>query len=101
MIRRLDSKVWANRSQRTTGNVTVTIPDSHHRPSKPTTRSIPVLVQHVHVYPRASERYDEFIFADKEKEAATGRWVLNVIAAHEAYQKELKKKEKLKKLPVR
>jgi hypothetical protein len=62
----------------------------------------PALVQHVHVQPRVPERsHEEYIFVDREKEAATGRWVLNVIAAHEAYHKTLKINEKQRKLLVR
>jgi hypothetical protein len=100
MIRRIDSKVWADRSQQTTGNVKIIIPEHHHhhhRQSKPVTvnRSGPVAVQRIHVKSKTPQRYhEEFIVLDKEKEAATGRWILNVIAAHEAHQQTLKTNKK-------
>jgi len=92
MKRQLDSKVWANRSQQTTGNVTIIFPEQHIRQLKPVNRFAPVSVQRVNVInSRPSDRYfNEFLIVDKEKAAATGRWVLNVIAAHEAYQQTLK-----------
>jgi hypothetical protein len=65
-------------------------------------RPIPVVVQRIHVHSKVHQTYhNEFIVVDKEKEAATARWVLNVIAAHEAYQKTLKTNQKQNQLNVK
>lgn len=92
MIRQFDHNVWHNRSQQTTGQVLVIFPEhqSHHRQ-----QSRPPVVQHVYVNARGPQRYfDEFDYMDREKQAATGRWVLNAIAAHEANQAALKANKK-------
>lgn len=91
------TKLWANHSQQTTKNVMVSLFDQRpKRQSKVTavvTRVIPVSIQRTNqnLHPRVSQRYcDEYYVSDKERDAQTGRWVLNVIAAHEAYQKAIK-----------
>ena len=102
MIRRLDSKVWANRSQQTTGHVKIVIKKSKHRRSKPVDHSAPVVVQHVHAHSKVQqEEEEEYVAVDREKEAVTGRWVLNVIAAHEEYQKSLKINQKKERSNVK
>lgn len=91
----MDSKVWAVPSQQTTRNVKIIFPqhnnNNNNRQSKPNTHLTSVSIQRV---PMMNLRipqtyYDEYVFIDREKEAATGRWVLNVIAAHELYKKAL------------
>ncbi|CAF3669128.1 unnamed protein product [Rotaria sordida] len=84
----LESKVWPNRSQPTTRNGTMIYPDFNTGPSKTLHRSGPISVQRVNPETKVqSQDYDEYFVADKEKQAQTGRWVLNVIAANEAYRK--------------
>jgi len=91
MTRQLHSKIRHNRSQQTTGNVIVTFPERNVRESKHGNRFVRTSVQHVTVNPRSTQRYyDEFMVVDKEKEAHIGRWVLNVIAANEAYKQAMK-----------
>lgn len=100
MIRQFDNNVWLNRSQQTTGHVTVIFPEHHHHHHRRQSRPVPV--QHAHVNCRVLPRYyDEFEYMDKEKQAATGRWVLNVIAAHEAYHAALKTNKNRGQLNVR
>ena len=85
MIRQFDHNLWINRSQQTTGQVTMIFPEQNRRQSRPPA------VQHVHVNARnPDQHYDEFELMDREKQAVTARWVLNVIAAHETYHKTLK-----------
>lgn len=93
--RNWDNKLWANRSQQTTKNVTISLFDHRNRQSKAAvvTRVIPISIQRTNGNnnPRVSQRYcEEYYVSDKERDAQTGRWVLNVIAAHEAYQKAMK-----------
>ena len=91
MTRQLDGRVWAIRSQETAGNVTVSFPEHQNRHSKVNHQFVPVVVQRIHGHSKVPRRYyDEYIYEDKEKDAVTGKWVLNVIAAHEAYKKALK-----------
>lgn len=85
MIRQFDNNIWISQSQQTTGQVTMIFPEKNRRQSRP------AAVQHVHVNPRNPDRcHNEFDLTDREKQAVTARWVLNVIAAHEAYHKTLK-----------
>jgi len=87
----MDRKLWANRSQETTRNLTIIFPKPNIQQSKPNNHLTSVSIQRVPMNSRIPQKYyDEYMFIDKEKEAATGRWVLNVIAAHEAYQQALK-----------
>ncbi|CAF2589479.1 unnamed protein product [Rotaria sp. Silwood2] len=80
--------VLHNRSQPTTRNGTMIYPDFNTQQSKILDRLGPVSVQRVNPSRNVQPQYyDEYLAADKEKEAQTGRWVLNVIAANEAYQK--------------
>ncbi len=91
MTRQLHSKVRHNRSQQTTGNVIVTFPEQNVRRSKPANRFVRTSVQHVTVNSRPPQQYyDEFMVVEREKQAQTGRWILNVIAANEAYQQAMK-----------
>jgi hypothetical protein len=80
MARLVDGKVWINRSQRTTGNAVIILPEKkRHRG--------PVAVQRVRDDHRAHESFDnDYSFMERQKNAATGRWVLDVIAARDAYE---------------
>jgi hypothetical protein len=94
MAGQFGSKGGANQSQQTIGNVTIRFSEHHLPQSKPENRFAPVAVRRVNGHSKVPRRvYDEFIIVDREKEAATARWVLNVIAAYEEYQKGLKTKK--------
>lgn len=95
MTRNWDSKLWANHSQKTTKNVTISLFDQRNRQSKavPVTRIVPVPIQRTNGNnnPRVSHRHcEEYFISDKQRDAQTGRWVLNVITAHETYQKAMR-----------
>ncbi|CAF4693634.1 unnamed protein product [Rotaria sp. Silwood1] len=84
----LQEKALPNRSQPTTRNGTMIYPDFNIQKSKTLDRLGPVSVQRVNPSIKVQPPYyDEYLAAEKQKEAQTGRWVLNVIAANEAYQK--------------
>jgi hypothetical protein len=87
-MHRLESKLRTNRSRKTVGNTIITFPGRNPQQSKTTDRSGPVSIQRINASERARQRYyDEYIVVDREKQAATGKWVLNVIAAREAHKK--------------
>ena len=92
-----DGKVWPYRLQQATGNAIVALPNSNSRQSKTVERVKPVSIHRVKGNFKAHGRYyDEFIVVDKEKEAQTGRWVLNTIATREANQQSKIVKKKVK-----
>ena len=87
MTRQIDSKVWMNRSQPTASNVVIILPAQNTHPSKPNKRRDPVAVQRVRDDHRAHQSLDDdYSFMERQKHAATGRWVLDVIGAREAYE---------------
>jgi hypothetical protein len=84
-MHQLESKLHVNRSRQTAGNTIITFPGLIPQQSK---AFGPVSIQRINASARARQRYyDEYIVVDREKEAQTGKWVLNVIAAKEANQK--------------
>lgn len=87
MTRQIDSKIWMNRPQRTAGNVVIILPALNTHPSKPNNRREPVAVQRVRDDQRAHRPPDDdYSFMERQKHATTGRWVLDVIGAREAYE---------------
>ena len=87
-MHRLESQLRTNRSRQTAGNTIITFPGLNPQQSKTTDRFGPVSIQRINASARARQRYyDESIVVDREKEAATGKWVLSVIAAREAHKK--------------
>jgi hypothetical protein len=86
MMHQFEKKVWPSRSRQTTGNVRIIFPDFHPRQAKTVNRFGRVSVHRINESSKDHQRYyNEFLVVDREKEAQTGRWVLNVIAARDAY----------------
>ena len=87
MTRQMDRKVRTNRSQHTIGNVKTTFSNSNPRQVKTVDRFSRVSVHRINRSSQVHLPYhEEYFVVDREKEAHIGSWVLNVIAAREAYQ---------------
>ena len=96
VTRNSNNRQWTNNSQQTPNHVKITLLDQrthHSKAALVNTRVIPIPIQRVSAHnPRVSHRYygEEYFINDKQRDAQTGRWVLNVITAHEEYQKAMK-----------
>ena len=95
MTRQRSIRISADRSQQTVGNVMITFPGFNQRRADPVKRFHRVSVQCVNNHSTAPSRFfNEYMTIEKEKAAQTGRWILNVISAQEAYQNNCNATEK-------
>ncbi|CAF0915381.1 unnamed protein product [Adineta ricciae] len=87
MTRQRNARISTDRSQQTIGNVKIAFPGFNQRRADPAKRFNRVSVQCVTNHSTAPSRFfNEYMTIEKEKAAQTGRWILNVISAQEAYQ---------------
>lgn len=85
MASRLESKPCPDRSHQTPGHVIITV--APYRTSK-------IFYPQPTAVSKRMTWEEEELEMEKRKHATTGRWVLNVIAAQEAYEKGLKDRKR-------
>lgn len=85
MASRLETRRRMEQSHQTSGPMIITVPS--YRISRVTTIRPSLVVKHM-------TWEEEELAMEKQKQSTTAKWVLNVIAAQEAYEKSLKEKSR-------